>query len=390
MENCVLSIVHITDLHLFVDEAGDARPPSEQATSVRFFVASAKKSGAQFIKDQVSGFSLPNFKAWNKLRQRIPDIVKDERKALGPNVPLLVLQTGDVETFGRSDLRAARGEDPFPGFKYLRTVLWPNIKSAGATAIVDLYGNHDVWSGTFPLLTPIKHVRNASRRIATVDGLKGPWPDRQDFPAPSGLRIELYRLNSVSPGSLRGSLATGSVEPHPPFTKLPLSKSRDAIRELYALALQSKGFASRPIRVIAMHHPPHFFGDDVFTRLTSGRVVGADGIARFVSNWQTHLIVAGHRHALDPAVGSVHVGSQPDFNQYPLSSSTGQLVSESPTADSDLAAIPSPKSIAIYRVHADDATKRVRVERSIRRYGDSMALPFSAGPFHDVFKDIPL
>lgn len=49
----------------------------------------------------------------------------------------------------------------------------------GATVVVELYGNHDVWSATFPLLTPVEHVRSAFNRIGRIHGLHGPWPDRQ-------------------------------------------------------------------------------------------------------------------------------------------------------------------------------------------------------------------
>ncbi len=393
MEHLIASIFHVTDLHLFIDEAGNARPIAEQHATVRFMLRSAKASGLQWLRDQVAGFSLPNMTAWLSLVQRLPQLVRDERqhtRTLGQHVPILVLQTGDVETFGFSESRARGGRNPFPGFSYLHSVLWPAVMKQGADAVVDLYGNHDVWSGTWPLLTPVKHIRNAFRRITTVTGLGGPWPDRQDFPAPAGCRIELYRMNSVAPDPLAGSLASGSVGPHPPLKRLPLSKSRDAFRELLARANTPSTVSGRPIRILAMHHPPHFFDGTLFERFTSGRVAEAEALARCVKYTGVQLVLAGHRHELNPARGMTYYGNAAAPNQAPLNSSSGQLVSESPTAGSDLSPTPPRNSTALYRLHVNDKDDTLRVERAVLRYRDGSSQAFQLAGLQDVFRGIPL
>lgn len=390
MEHWIASIFHVADLHLFVDEQGDARPIAEQHASVSLMFEVAGRSGLQWLKNQVAGFSLPNMSAWTTLRARLPELVQAERGRPGAGgVPILVLQTGDVDTFGRSALREARGLDAYPGFACLRQSLWPAVIAHGADAAIDLYGNHDVWAGTWPMLTPFAHVKNSFERIARVSGLEGPWPDRRDFPAHAGYRLEVYRVNTVSPYPLSGSLASGSIRPHPPGATLPRTGSDDVFRELFELTRLAGDTRAHPVRIVAMHHPPHFFGGTLGERITSGHVAEADGFARCLSYSRIHLVVAGHRHELDPSQDVQYDGREPAPNQSPLNSTTGQVVAESPTASSDLLQA-NRNSLCLYRFYADDAERTLRVTRSVLRYRDGADVQFRETRSSDVFRHIPL
>lgn len=390
MEHWIGSIFQLADLHLFVDEQGNARPLAEQHASVSLLFEIAERSELQWLQNRVAGFSLPNMSAWTALRLRLPELVRAERRREGGlDVPILVLQTGDVETFGRADARALRGLDPYPGFTFLRRTLWPTVLAEGADAAIDMYGNHDVWAGTWPMLTPVSHVRNAFNRITNIDGLHGPWPDRQDFRAPAGYRLEVYRVNTVSPFPLSGSLASGSIRPHPPGTRLPQTDSDDVFSELFALTQSPAEIPGRPVRIVAMHHPPHFFRGTLGERITSGRVTEVDGLARCLDYCGIQLIIAGHRHELDPSLGTTYDGREPAPNQSPLNSTTGQAVSESPTATSDFSPA-NRNSFSLYRLYVDDARGTLRVARSVLRYRDGADVQFRENPSSDVFRHLPL
>jgi hypothetical protein len=389
MNQLLASIFHITDLHLFVDENGDARPPGELEMMVRFSRWAARQDPLQVVKRVVDGFSAANMTALTELRRRLPQLIAGERQQ-APNVPIIVVQTGDVETFGRSELRASRSTDPYPAFAFLRTVLWPEVMKSGATAVIDMYGNHDVWSGTWPLVTPIAHVRNALERIATISGLGGPWPDRHDFQAPSGYQLEIYRVNTVAPYPLRNSLSNGEVGGHPPSAKLPLTNSHDVFAELFARSRRPpEAPPKRTIRIAAMHHPPHFFRGSVFKRVAGGLLLDGVGLARCLDYSHFQLVLAGHRHELDPARHTTHDGREPAPNQAPLNSCTGQLVSESPTATPDSAATVTRNSFALYHLFADDQTDTVTVQRTLLRYRDANA-DFEASALEQVFQNLPI
>lgn len=385
MEVHVATIFHISDLHLLHDESGGLRPMSEVSGSVQFFRRSAARSGLDWYKSLVDGFALPNTTAWRKLIARLPEIVAEERKSVADGVPIIVLQGGDVETFGASLLRERNGLDPLPGFSFLQNVLWPRLISNGATGCVDLFGNHDLWAGTFPLFTPFSHIKNAFQRIGSISGLQGPWPDRVDFPSVDGCRLELFRINSVAPDPMFGSLAAGMLIPHPPQQLLPNSGSRSAVRELEALANQRPGTgAEHTVRIVATHHPPHLFDPTWSDRFTTGVLLGADSLAQSAARIPVHAILAGHRHRLDPA------DRERAGPQVPLPSRTVQLVCESPTQRFEPGAAPGRNSFSCYRLILDKQSKTLRISRVVFRYRDSALVPFRPGQPVDVIDGIPL
>jgi hypothetical protein len=394
MEHWVASIFHLTDLHLFIDEDGKERPLGERHVTVRALEAFAKRTPLRAVKSLVSGFSLPDMKAWRLLLKRLPRLIASERTRAGQReaarVPIIVLQTGDVETFGhRPAARASGPQNPYPGFTFLENRLWPALRAAGADATIDLFGNHDVWEGTNPLFTPRDHVRNALTGMAAAPGLAGPWPDRRDFAAPGGVRLEIYRVNSVPPGPLLAALATGSIGPHPRGTKLPITQNDDALMELYRRTkapppLEGDG----AIRILAIHHPPHFFEGTFATRLTSGRLVESLELAACAEYSRIHLVMAGHRHQLDPPEGARYDGRSVVPNQLPFNATRGQLVAESPTAHSELREDAGRNSFSLYRLYVDDDREVLRVERAVAVYRER-GTAFAAYGWENTFLELP-
>jgi Calcineurin-like phosphoesterase len=390
VEHLVATIFHVADLHLFVEEDGALRPPNAYARSVRTSRWVAKHDPLAVVRKVVSGFTAANMSALRQLRRRLPQEIRGERNRGGEGLPILILQTGDVETFGRSASRAAAGQEPFPSFAFLRNHLWPAAMAAGATDVIDMYGNHDVWSGSWPLCHPYAHVRNAFKHIATVPGLEGPWPARTVYAAAGGYRVEIYRVNSVAPSPLTNSFANGAIRRHPPGCVLPETGGKNVFNEILALTQKPSDVPGRPIRIAAMHHPPHFFEGSLFERFAGGLVSEAEGFARCCGRGGIQLVVAGHRHELNPADGEVYSGNTFPLPQPPLNASTAQLVSESPTADSDVASVPARNSFSRYRILVNGTSATLRIERTTFRYRDAAPMAFAPGPSQDVFRDIPL
>src|SRR2546421_71869 len=114
----VASLVHVTDMHLFVDSAGNECSPDEARGLIRALHGRGQK-----------GLERHNNVSWASLQRRLPEIVADERHAVGEGQPVLVVQTGDVEAYGIRNAATA-----FPGFTALQGDLWREVHRAGATA----------------------------------------------------------------------------------------------------------------------------------------------------------------------------------------------------------------------------------------------------------------
>lgn len=358
-------IVHLTDLHLFVDPDGAVRPPSSIRASVRFLRASGEWLPSARWRKAIGGFGAHNTEALEALRPALRDVVSE---AQGTDVPVVVVQTGDVETFGRSRDPRHVAVQGYPGFAFLRDVVWPELEGLGATC-VDLYGNHDVWDGTLPMLTRQQHLLNAVARIDQVPGLQGPWPDvEHPISLANGRQLHLHRLNSVSANALHGTFACGTIGPHPPLAVLPASTSTSAFEELAALASAAAVVgAPPPIRVVAMHHPPHDFDPSILSwiGLATGSVQGADRLALTAEGLPIHLVLAGHRHALDPPAGR---GWE---EQPPLPDRTGQLAASSPTQDHH-GSSRHPNSFSVYDL-GDDGAGSLTVDRAVHEYRGPLA-----------------
>jgi len=177
--------------------------------------------------------------------------------------------------------------------------------------------------------------------------------------------VLLARVNTVSRTMLQETQATGNVSDHPPADaplKLVLDDPADAFQP----------WQGRPtVRVAIVHHPPHPFriadGDSLKTALLEG----AAELAERLADLGVQLVIAGHRHRLDPPR---HPPAGRPPAQEPLRTPPVQLVAQSPTPDTlvpvgdrgDYAGLQG-LSFSRYRLLADDAGSSVTPTFSLQR-----------------------
>ncbi|MDH4144750.1 MAG: metallophosphoesterase [Acidimicrobiia bacterium] len=339
------SIVHITDTHLFVNEHGVTRSRRERTRLVRVLERLGVSDLDFATADMAERFS--------QALQRAVDL---ERAMLPATGPIVAVHTGDAEAFGSSDQRQA-----FSGFGHVASIL------AGAglqDAVVAVYGNHDVWPGSVALfgLNGPRHdpqKRALDEAVDIVGHLPPPAPLR--FPTGAGFDMVFVPLNSVNSDAVRGGLlAYGRVSHHPP-----------SIAPVFDLVAAYE-LRPRDLNIAVMHHPPHFYRPlTVRDRLGVGHLEDAEFVARELAAAGIDLVLAGHRHRLDPAFGG-HVDAA-DPTQWPLPAGVAQLVAISPTMPTDPAAArhdpaDSPRSgLCVYRVMA--ASGSVSLHRLIHPTG---------------------
>lgn len=281
-------ILHFSDLHLFVDRDGNLRPPEERAVIIRAIdVTSRKLKIPQNLQAGLYHHSAPVLDAF---LTTMDDLFAPGRP------PRLVMQSGDVEAYGILG-KYFHGHDFLDDRKrrwLKQSALW-----------VDVFGNHDVWPGTLPLLGQARtnHVElELRKRAAYLDVM----PDVRivRLQVDPTIRLEIYRLNTVCPDSARNLLALGRLNQDVLLGQrdYPMSRSADPMKELQAWAahLQRRSDATEiPMRIVVLRHPPRgSIGNpgDVFEQLTSGE-------PRF------HMFLAGHTHKLDPKLNSPYGGA---------------------------------------------------------------------------------
>jgi hypothetical protein len=324
----VASIVHLTDLHLSVLRDGQERSPDQRKRLEHLAMAALGR-----IK---SGVATASPLRLRELIDFLPQIVRVEGEG---GAPVVVVQTGDVEAHGHVD------PDPYGSFHYLHDHVWPRLRAQGATCI-DLYGNHDIWPGH----PPLPGSTHDARRLQALSAFQQPWAGPVLVPA-NQLDLAFHRLNTVVTGRFTGGiLARGGIGPHPPDVPYEPAHVEAVLTDVLARVGDT---SRRRLHVILCHHPPHSFRSGWFTEWTSGYLQGREHFARLTPD-RVALIIAGHRHALDPVASlDCSRGKQP-----PVASGAGQLVSESPTQRDR-----NPNSLSVYRLHYASDRDMIAVER---------------------------
>jgi hypothetical protein len=381
MPDLIASIFHLTDLHLSVDARGDLR---KQLRSGRLLAAAAKRVPVPGARAVLAGAMWHNEEALVALCDDLPEILRLERDEAPDEAPVLVLQTGDVEALGSAVPAGRDGYDAFPSFAFVHS----ELRDAGdGWEWLDIYGNHDTWPGTYPPMRP-RHRHINRKRIATVPGMGGPWPGDADvFEGATGIPVVVARVNSISRTLLEETLASGRITDHPPGN----GDLNSVLGDLSDAFEPWRG--KRAVRIAVLHHPPHVFEATRATELTTGRLEGAPEFAQRLGELGVQLVVAGHRHKLNPAE-DVTSATPPDA-QPPLGAPAVQLVAESPTQDSVAMAEDDtedadtpPRSFCRYRLWADDAS--FAVERTVFSYTDIGGGAFSAEPPSTLFEGLPV
>lgn len=355
-------IIHVSDLHLFVDADGNHRTLDERAITVRLMERVGnlcERLPSETVRKKSSelfgGLGTHSDAALRAMLNTLDRLLSDE------GVANIVVQTGDVSTFGalgRGD--AAR----FPEWEYWQgdTI---NALRGRATAWIDIFGNHDVWPGTLPCFAgpAIKGVVATFRARHVPDRL--PWVRRVPL---SDLVVELHALNSVLCTAGDNTFAVGELIPDvlgPKGVEPP-----DPLVDL-----NSNASAPGAIRVLMMHHPPHHFekpGGGSERGLRDADRLGAWLEGR-ETGFQFQLVLAGHRHAIDPPQPA-----DANYKQPPLPAHCLQLVCGTPTQES--AAAPS---FSVYELERTE--KGIQVSRQIYSRGglaDRRFVPSDGGTFH--------
>jgi Calcineurin-like phosphoesterase len=380
MPDLIASIFHLTDMHLLVDESGQTR--DDPLRRSRLLVALARKAPFSGVRGVCSGSMWHERKALLALSEALPVLLAREREEIEEGTPVIALQTGDVEALGSAAPADIEDHDAFPSFAFVQNSL---RLQAGADSWLDLYGNHDTWPGAYPPMR-WRHAAINRARIASIPDLHGPWPElAPPLAGPTGIPVLLVRLNTVSRTMLEETQATGNVSDHPP-AGAPRDKVLEQLADLF-----EPWEGQQAVRIVLMHHPPHPFQMMAGESLTTAGLEGAQELADRLAKHHVQLVIAGHRHKLDPPLqpGPDHRPGQP-----PLRAPTVQLVGESPTQD----AVPSskdttnydglqPRSFARYRLWSDRGT--LEVQRTVFRY-ERDEDGFIERPEQTLFAGIPL
>jgi hypothetical protein len=322
------SIVHITDTHLFVDEHGNTRSARSRTRLVRLL----DRLG-------VSDLDFAPAEMTERFAHALQRAVELERAALPANRHVVAVHTGDTEAFGSPE-----GGHAYSGFRHLGRAL--HAAGLGGAAVA-VYGNHDVWPGSVALfgLNGPRHdaqKHTLAEAVDLVGQLPPPAPIR--VPTGAGFDVVFVPLNSVNSHPLRGGiLAYGRLSHHPP--------SSARVLDLVA------GYNLRPgdLNIAVMHHPPHFYRPlTLRDRLGVGHLDDSEVVADELAAAGIDLVLAGHRHRLDPPFGGQVDAAEP--TQWPLPPGMAQLVAISPTVPTDDKAARhdppgSPRSgLCVYRV----------------------------------------
>jgi hypothetical protein len=297
------------------------------------------------------------------------------------------------------------GGPTFPAFDYWADRL-ARLRACGSGTLahaIDLYGNHDVWPGTLPILRFwSSRIEEELRRNRPGLDLRPPLPDdpavvRSTSPP---CRVELYRLNTIDSEIWPNTWARGTLQPDVGVRNGTASyqHAHQPLEEVLSLARTAMSNDPRTpaVRILLMHHPPHFFqATGSLSDLTEGVLANSRQLGQFLRDCRQsdgvafHLVIAGHRHALDPAHGVTYrplLGGEP---QTPLPGTTAQLVTRSPT-QSISGSAPRP-AFCVYGLEVNDDVSELSVERTVYRWRTDTSSRFRPDdPVPAVIEQLPV
>jgi hypothetical protein len=367
----IARIIHVTDMHLLVDRQGYPRPAKECAMLVRVAIWLAGQrwgmSGIQKILEGLYAHSRPALRA---LIATLHDLAQTNRPC-----PLAVVQTGDVEAYGGTEIP----NQPFPlvwqfpSFDYWQTQC-RNLSSK-LDLIVNIYGNHDVWPRTLPVLRPWT-CSSVERSIRQRSEFTGPLPDCTVLQS-GKFTLEFYRLNTIQSQFLRNTFADGNIS---------TDSGKDLSYELSAIANRlSKNNPNRNvIRLIVMHHPPHAFTSaGTQCDLHEGTLTNVNVLTSGLNSQRFHFVLAGHRHAINPKPGT-----GPWWWQPPLPTATVQLTAGSATQFTP--AGHERPSFNVYFLFGDERQRVLSVDRAVYRFRSDLDTQFTLDGNETVINQLRL
>lgn len=284
MKTPVVQIVHYSDLHIIGPDFRKQR---------QAFKTVAKRLLPASLQQGVAGASIGALGAFaDFLRVRKSDTGWQDK-------PIWLIDTGDGTTFGDSASLKLWLQHWSPKF----------LAAAGPHAKqLVLYGNHDAWPETFPLLAPrnMGHQRTKLRNMWFTDS----WP-KAPFTAPlspgHGSQVQLFALNSVDHDLLPNTKACGRVLPD----RAGLTHAQTgptAADDLHrAVVAAGKASAGPHFRILAMHYPvaeAAQTGNRVFEILSNRDTFARELVTpSYAEKPLVHLLLGGHTHRAYPSIG---------------------------------------------------------------------------------------
>ncbi len=315
-----VKIIHISDMHLFVDKDGNERNFHEIAKSVLHI----KKLTEIDITPAVIkrwGNDL-NSHSQSTLEALLRTIRKITKKCTDK---VILVNSGDFEAYGHS----GNDSTAFPAIDY-----WKSTKAAlnNVDHFIEIYGNHDLWMGS-PVHSRPNHLEKILYALRRRSEFSDAMPT-QDIIKLNSCRLEFYRLNTVCTTWPINTFAIGKIQTDYPIrtglNRYPLSNTTDPVKEMVAqLDETSNKLNDKAIRLIVMHHPPHHYKDDrdIFD-LISGKLLNRKPLIKALEEKRFHFIIAGHRHTINPPSKKTPLTGR---TQKPLPENTIQLVAGSAT-----------------------------------------------------------
>jgi 3',5'-cyclic AMP phosphodiesterase CpdA len=290
-----LHIVHISDMHCR-RTLGRADPRAEQlARKVADRLRRMNPGVGAAVERQIAmGFGGHDPMAHHALRRFLQWFACHPEYG---SIPSWLLDTGDLAAIG--DAHSIRSAKRYQGI--YRSLL-------KATASMTIYGNHDAWAETLPVLSSNAEMAQ-HRDLLRQKFFPSVWPQGPlsiDIPHTSS-RLRLFGVNSVIDDRWLNTLALGQVGRDPRWMPRPSGQKRQ-MPVLEDLVAQDPD-ARRDFRVLALHHPVHYPPPRpvLSMHLRNDQDVG-DALSRFHKRGRgklASLILSGHTHSVFPAAGTL-------------------------------------------------------------------------------------
>jgi 3',5'-cyclic AMP phosphodiesterase CpdA len=368
-------------MHLFVDAHGNPRPLRERTRLIRMALwLAGQRWGSGAFGRIANGLQAHSARALAALRVTLDGIARNRRSS-----PIALVQSGDLEAYGGTELpgQSFPFQWNFPAVDFWTT--YCRTISLNGGAIIQIYGNHDVWPRTLPTLRP-RSARDVEISLRKKPEFVGPIPDR--LPVRFGnFTLEFYRLNTINSHFLMNTFADGKLSLDTGFySGARLASNLNSI-VAQGLSTAKGGFI---VRILVMHHPPHFFQSrGAISDLLEGTLSNAGDLVPVFNTHRFHFVLAGHRHVIDPPRGSKIV-APPKWHvrQRPLPGDTVQLVAGSATQLT--ASGQSRPSFNVYSIIANDQQRLLRVDRTVHTYFNDLDNEFTPEPTETIIDRLPL
>jgi len=324
-----LQIIHLSDFHFATQDEkfriGQLRRALQRSR--------IKKSIQDFILHGLAGhdeFALRRLKRF--FDRELSDSPWDA-------LPTWIVNTGDHSTWGSPNAIASAHK--------LQSELAerPNVQ------VLDLFGNHDAWPGTFPLCAS-RHAIRLHRKMLRDQYFPGRHPSNilsASLPETSG-KVVISSLNSVIHEKWRNFRAIGEVKED--FYQGEAPRAGTQLRQLEEVV---SGWRNElKLLFVAAHHPVQDPEPSAFPimKLRNAKEV-ADCVGTATGDAALTIFLAGHTHKLFPAIGQFPMSAE-CVNQEPLLSNQIQLINGTTMQENRLATndIPNwPHILTVLRLY---------------------------------------